>query len=105
MITDGFTVGNGLKQGDGLATNLFNIALKYVIRLLSVQVKFTIFYISLQLIGYADDINIMEGQKVLFVKNMKSRERERELKKQLNISAKKQIEWYKIGEQEKQMKC
>ena len=59
MITDGFRVGNGLKQGDGLAAKLFNIALKYVIRLLSVQVKFTIFYISLQLIGYADDIKSM----------------------------------------------
>jgi len=76
MITDGFSVVNGLKQADGLAPNLFNIALKYVIRLLSVQVKFTIFYISLQLKGYADDINIMEGRKVLFVKYMKSRERE-----------------------------
>jgi hypothetical protein len=60
VITDGFRVGNGLKQGNGLAPNIFNIALKYVIMLLSVQVKFTIFYISLQLIGYADDINIME---------------------------------------------
>jgi len=49
LITDGFKLGNGLKQVDGLAPNLFNIALKYVIRLLSVQVKFTIFYISLQL--------------------------------------------------------
>jgi len=38
MITDGFRVGNGLKQADGLATNLFNVALKYVIRLLSVKV-------------------------------------------------------------------
>jgi hypothetical protein len=45
MVTDGFRVGNGSKQGDGLAPNVFNIALKYVIRLLSVQVKFTIFYI------------------------------------------------------------
>ena len=52
-------VGNGLKQGDGLAPNLFNVTLKYVIRLLSVQVKFTIFYITLQLIGYADNINSM----------------------------------------------
>jgi hypothetical protein len=59
IITDGFKVGNGLKQGDSLAANLFNIALQYVIRLLSVQIKSTIFYISLQLIGYADDINIM----------------------------------------------
>ena len=63
MITDGFRVGNGLKQGDGLAAKLFNIALKYVIRLLSVQVKCTIFYISQQLIGYADDINIMGRMK------------------------------------------
>ena len=42
------------------------------------------------LIGYADDTNIMKGRKVLFVKYMKSRERE--LKKQLNISAKKRKE-------------
>jgi hypothetical protein len=68
MITDGFRVGNGSKQGDGLVPKLFSIELKYVIRLLSVQVKFTIFYISLHLIGYADDINIMEERKVLFLK-------------------------------------
>jgi hypothetical protein len=64
MITDGVRVGNGLKQGDGLAPNLFNIALNYVIRLLSVQVISTIFYVSLQPIGFADDDDIMEGQEV-----------------------------------------
>jgi len=58
-MTDGFKVGTGLKQGDGLAPNLFNIALEYVIRQLSVQTTSTIFYKSVQLIGYADDINIM----------------------------------------------
>ena len=42
IITDGFKVGNGLKQGDGLAPNLFNIALEYVIRQLSVQAQATI---------------------------------------------------------------
>jgi sorting nexin-29 len=42
-----------------LAPNLFNIALEYVIRQLSVQVTSTIFYKSVQLIGYAVDINIM----------------------------------------------
>jgi len=52
-----------LKQGDGLAPSLFNIVLKYGIRLLSVQVKFTVFYIPLQLIGYADDINFMGRMK------------------------------------------
>jgi len=36
MMTDGFKVGNGLKQGDGLAPNLFNTAMEYVIRQLSV---------------------------------------------------------------------
>lgn len=59
MINDGFKVGNGSKQRDGLTPNLFNIALKCVTKWLSVQVKSTVFYISLQLIGYADDINIM----------------------------------------------
>jgi hypothetical protein len=59
IMTDGFKVGTGLKQGDGLAPNLFNTALEYVIRQLSVQPTSTIFHKSVQLIGYADDINIM----------------------------------------------
>jgi len=58
-MTDGFKVGTGLKQGDRLAPNLFNIALEYVIRQLSVQTTSTIFHKSVQFIGYADDINIM----------------------------------------------
>jgi hypothetical protein len=37
ITTDGFKVGTGLKQGDGLAPNRFNIALEYVTRKLSVQ--------------------------------------------------------------------
>jgi hypothetical protein len=44
MTTDGFKVENGLKQGDEPASHLFNIALEYVIRKLSVKVKSTIFY-------------------------------------------------------------
>ena len=59
VMTDGFKVGTGLKQGDGLAPNLFNIALENVIRQLSVQTTSTIFHKSVLLIGYADDINIM----------------------------------------------
>jgi hypothetical protein len=47
MMTDGFKVGNGLKKGDGLGPNLFNIALEHVIKQLSVEVKFTIFYKSI----------------------------------------------------------
>ena len=59
IMTDGFKVGIGLKQGDGLAPSLFNIALEYVVRQLSVQTTSTIFHKSEQLIGYADDTNIM----------------------------------------------
>jgi hypothetical protein len=59
IMTDGFQVGNGLKQADGLAPNLLNIALEYVIRQLSVQTTSTVFHKSVQIIGYADDINIM----------------------------------------------
>jgi hypothetical protein len=39
MMADGFKVGNGLKQGDGFASSLFNTALQYVIRELSVEDK------------------------------------------------------------------
>jgi hypothetical protein len=49
-MTDGFKVGTGLKQGDGLAPSLFNKALEYVIRQLSVQTASTIFDKSVQLI-------------------------------------------------------
>jgi len=58
-MTDGFKVLTGLKQGHGLAPNLFNIAMEYVIRQLLVQTTSTVFHKSVQLIGYADDINIM----------------------------------------------
>jgi hypothetical protein len=44
MMTDCFKGGNGLKQGDGSAPNPFNIAMEYVIRQLTVEVKSTIFY-------------------------------------------------------------
>jgi hypothetical protein len=63
IMNDGFKITTGLKQGDGLAPSLFNIALKYVIRKLSVQTTSTIFHKSIQLIGYADDINIMGRMK------------------------------------------
>jgi hypothetical protein len=59
IMTSGFNVGTGLKQGDGLVPSLFNIALEYVIRQLSVQTTLTIFHKPVQIIGYADDINIM----------------------------------------------
>jgi len=59
VMTDGFKVGTGLKQGDGLAHSIFNMALGNVIRQLLVQTTSTIFHGSVKLIGYADDISIM----------------------------------------------
>jgi len=51
MMTDNFKIGNGLREGYGLPPNLFNVALNYVITQLSVEVKSTIFYRSVQLLG------------------------------------------------------
>ena len=48
-----------MKLKDGSAPNLCNIALEYVIRQMSAEVRSTIFYKSVQLGRYADDINIM----------------------------------------------
>jgi len=52
--------GNGFKQGNELGLNLFNIAMQYAIRHLSVEVKSTMFYKSVQFVGCADDITLWE---------------------------------------------
>ena len=51
----------GLRQGDGLSCLLFNIALEGVIRGagLNNDIRGTIFYRSLQFLGFADDIDII----------------------------------------------
>ena len=57
-----------------------NIALEYVIRQLSVQTTTTIFYKSVQLTGYADDINIM-GRTKRAISEAYGKLRERESKR------------------------
>lgn len=66
-LTDAFQVNQGLKQGDGLAPMLFNLALEAVIRKTSIQRNYTLVNKSAQVIGYADDINIV-GRSVRAVK-------------------------------------
>jgi hypothetical protein len=46
----------GLKQGDGLAPMLFNVALEYVIRKLPADTNRTVEYKVNQVVGYAEDI-------------------------------------------------
>ena len=103
IMTDGFQVGNGLKQGDGLALNLFNIALEYVIRQLSAQVtSTTILHKSVQLIGYADDTNIM-GRTKRAISEVYGELKERAKEVGLNINVeKKQKQWCKAGDPEEE---
>lgn len=52
-----------MKQGDGLAPVLFNLALEYVIRQMEIQTDSMIVYKSVQLTSYADDIGILGRSK------------------------------------------
>jgi len=49
----------GVRQGDALSCLLFNIALEKVIRDLGIQTKGTIFFKTVQILAYADDIDLM----------------------------------------------
>jgi sorting nexin-29 len=57
-LSDPITSKKGLRQGDSLACLVFNLALEKVIRNAGIQTNGTIFYKSVQLLAYADDIDI-----------------------------------------------
>lgn len=54
-----FPTRTGLRQGDGLSCLLFNLALEKVVRESGIQTRGTIYYKSVQLLGYADDLDLM----------------------------------------------
>ena len=54
-----FRIGNGLRQGDSLACILFNIVLKKIIREANINQHRNILYTSVQILVYADDIDII----------------------------------------------
>ena len=56
-LSEPINVKNGVRQGDALACLLFNIALEKVIRDAAVIIRGTIFYKSVQILAYADDID------------------------------------------------
>ena len=54
-----FEIMDGVRQGDPLATLEFNIALEKAVRSCSVDSNSTIYRKSSQLLGYADDIDLV----------------------------------------------
>lgn len=54
-----FQMKNGMKRRDRLATILFNLSLEYIIQKVPIATNSTVFYKSAQIVGYADDINIL----------------------------------------------
>ena len=54
-----FIISRGLRQGDILSTQLFNLVLEFVIRKIDINKGGTIFNRLLHLLGYADDVDIL----------------------------------------------
>jgi hypothetical protein len=58
-ISGSFHIRNGLRQGDALACILFNIAMGKIICDANIKQHGNIFYKSVQLLAYTDDIDII----------------------------------------------
>jgi sorting nexin-29 len=57
-LSEPLNIRKGIRQGDALACLLFNIALEKVIRDANINIRGNIFYKSVQILAYADDIDI-----------------------------------------------
>jgi len=69
-------------------------------RQLSVEVKSTIFQKSVQLTGYAENMNVI-GRTKRAVSEVYEELKWRAKEEEFHIKSKKQKQWYKIGQQEK----
>ena len=69
-----FATTKGLRQGDGLVCLLFNLALERAIRDSRVETAGTFFYKSIQILTYADDIDII-GLRLSYVAEAYQRDR------------------------------
>ena len=58
-LSEPFESRRGLRQGDGLSCLLFNVGLEGVVRKAGIDTSGTILYKSVQLLGFADDIDIV----------------------------------------------
>jgi hypothetical protein len=59
MLSSPIITRNGVWQGDSLDCLLFNIALEKVVRDVGINTRGTIFYKSVQILAFADDIDII----------------------------------------------
>jgi hypothetical protein len=59
QLAEPLKIRQGLKQGNGLASSLFNLALEYAIKKLTVSVKGTLEFQATLVVGYADDICLL----------------------------------------------
>jgi hypothetical protein len=75
-LSDLITTKKGLRQGDSLACLLFNLALGKFIRNAGIQMSGTIFYKSVHLLGYADNIDIIVRSQMALKETFLSLERE-----------------------------
>ena len=58
-LTETFNVKKGFRQGDTLSCDFFNIILEKIVRNSNVNTRGTIFQKSVQLLAYADDIDVI----------------------------------------------
>ncbi|GFY30550.1 putative endonuclease-reverse transcriptase [Trichonephila clavipes] len=58
-LSDQLEIKNGVRQGDALACLLFNLALEKVVRNSNINTRGNIFNKSIQLLAFADDIDII----------------------------------------------
>lgn len=92
-LSETLEVNQGLRQGDGLAPVLFNIALHKVIREMAIDLNGTIINKESQVIAYADDINIMGRTKRAVRENYETlKEKGKNVGLDINITKTKAME-------------
>ena len=87
-LSETFEAMDGLRQGDGLAALFFNIVLEKVIRESNVETSGTIFRKLSQILGYADDLDLI-GRNVEIVKENFTKIEEKGAEFGLKVSEKK----------------